>query len=202
MERTPAVTIEPEALDIPPDRIANAIRYQTAIVEVFIDILKNLSLSFQDFIFVDLGSGKGRALLLASQFPFKQIIGVELSAQLHQIACRNIHIYRDDQQQCYEIRSVCEDASRYEIPSENIVFYLFNPFDEQVMRAVLTNIEASVPDHPRHIYVAYLKPVHRRIFDRSKYLTIGLDNDRYVIYRAQPIGTLQESLSQHVDHQS
>lgn len=114
--------IGPGALDIPDDQVAHALRYQTAIVDVFLDILNSLSISYEEFLFVDMGSGKGRALLLASQFPFKGIIGVELSANLHRIACRNIQIYRDEMQQCHKISSVWEDVANYKIPDENIVF--------------------------------------------------------------------------------
>jgi hypothetical protein len=179
--------IKPEALDIPDDKMAHANRYQTAIVEVFFDIVNSLAISYEEFLFVDLGSGKGRALLLASQFPFKGIIGVELSAYLHGIACRNIQIYRDELQQCHKIQSVCQDVTNYQIPHEKLVFYMFNPFDGQVMRAVLSNIEDSIRGYHRDIYIAYLKPVYRNAFDRAALLQIVKETERYVIYKNKPI---------------
>jgi hypothetical protein len=175
--------IKPEALDISADKVAHAIRYQTAKVEVFLDILNSFSISYEDFFFIDLGSGKGRALLLASQFPFKGIIGVELSAHLHKIACRNIEIYRDKLQQCHRIQSICEDVTNYTIPHEKIVFYLFNPFDEQVMDKLLSNIGDSLHRYHRDIYIAYLKPVHREVFDYASILQIVKQSERYVIYK-------------------
>jgi SAM-dependent methyltransferase len=178
-------TIEPASMDIPRGSVAHAKRYQTAIVEVFMEILKGLSVQSQNFVFIDLGSGKGRALMLASQFPFKEIIGVELSAELHAIASRNIQIYRNQEQVACEIRSVCADASRFEIPLEPIVFYLFNPFDEQVMTAVLANIESSLRTRHRDVYIAYLKPVCRKTFDESRFFHIERDTDRYVIYKSR-----------------
>src|SRR5947208_15284999 len=39
-----------------------------------------------DFTFIDLGSGKGRTLLMASDYPFRRILGVELLAGLDQLA--------------------------------------------------------------------------------------------------------------------
>jgi hypothetical protein len=180
--------IEPWALDIPADMVAHAVRYQTGIVEVFLDILNSLSISYEEFLFIDLGSGKGRALLLASHFPFKGIIGVELSANLHRIAGRNIQIYRDELQQCHKIQSVCANAVNYEIPYEKIVFYLFNPFDEYVMCAALSNIEDSIHRYPRDIYIAYLKPVYRDVFDRAAFLQIAKETARYVIYKNKPLG--------------
>lgn len=179
--------IKPRSLDIPDEMVLHAIRYQTAIVEVFLDILTSLSISYEDYLFVDLGSGKGRALLLASQFPFKGVIGVELSANLHRIACQNIQVYRDELQQCHKVQSVCEDAGNYEIPDENIVFYLYNPFDEHVMRVVLSNIQGSIRRYPRDIYLAYLKPVYRDVFERAGFLQIVKETERYVIYKNKPL---------------
>jgi hypothetical protein len=66
------------------------------------------------------------------------------------------------------------------------VFYLFNPFDEQVMAPVLANIEASLRMLPRDVYVAYLKPVCRKSFDESEFFQIERDTDRYVIYKSRP----------------
>lgn len=179
--------IKPGALDIPDGMAAHAVQYQTAIVEVFLDILNSLPISYEEFLFIDLGSGKGRALLLASQFPFKRIIGVELSENLHMIACRNIQIYRDEGQYCHNIQSICEDVAKYEIPYEKTVFYLFNPFDEYVMRAALLNIEYSISKYPRDIYICYLKPVYRHVFDRAPFLKIEIETERYVIYKNMPL---------------
>lgn len=178
--------IKPGALDIPDEKVAHANRYQTAVVEVFLDVLNSLLISHEEFLFVDLCSGKGRALLLASQFPFKGIIGIELSANLHRIACRNIQIYRDELQQCHKIQCVCEDAANHEIPYEKIVFYFFNPFDKQVMSTVLSNIEDSIHRYHRDIYIAYLKPVHRDVFDQATSFQVVKETARYVIYQNKP----------------
>jgi SAM-dependent methyltransferase len=172
-----------EALAIPKERMIHAVRYQTAIVEVFCELLNSLPIPHEEFLFIDLGSGKGRALLLASKFPFKGIIGVELSEDLHRTACRNIRFYRNETQRCFTIESVCKDVVDYKIPDENIAFYLFNPFDAHVMEPVLRKIEGSLKNSQREIYIAYLKPVYRVLFDRSKFFHIEKDAGRYVIYK-------------------
>ncbi len=43
---------------------------------------------------IDIGSGKGRVLLIASEFGFKKAIGVEISKVLHDISEKNIKIYK------------------------------------------------------------------------------------------------------------
>lgn len=176
--------IRPGALDISEDNALHAVRYETAKSEVYLDILNSLTISYPEFLFVDMGCGKGRALLLASQFPFKEIIGIELSKNLHKIACRNIQIYREKLQQCHKIQSVCENAANYKIPDEKIVFYLFNPFDEHVMRSVLLNIERSLYIYPREIYIAYLRPVYRNVFDQVSFLEIVKETEKYLIYKS------------------
>jgi SAM-dependent methyltransferase len=177
--------IEPGALDLPPDRVDDAVRYQTAIVEVFTGLLNELDIVWEDYVFIDLGSGKGRALLLASRLPFKEIIGVELSATLHRVACRNIQVFRDERQRCHRIRSVCQDAASFEFPSENAVIYLFNPFGESVIREVLSRIEDSLRRFPRTLYILYLKPVHRHVFDELRCFQVLKTTERYVIYESR-----------------
>lgn len=186
-------TIEPWALDIPANMVAHAVRYQTAKVDVFMEILNSLTISYEEFVFVDIGSGKGRALLMASRFPFKEIVGVELSDSLHRIASNNIQIYCDESQRCHRIQSVCKNAIGYEIPREHLVLYLFNPFDEQIMRAVLSNIEKSFDRNPNNLYILYLKPLYRHLFDQSKFLRIIKETDKYAIYERSPAEFFWES---------
>jgi hypothetical protein len=178
--------VEIPDLDLPDDRLSHASRYQTAIVEVFNEILGALNIPHEEFVFVDLGSGKGRALLLASRHPFKEIVGVELSPTLHHTASHNIMVYRDELQLCHNIKTICADAAEFGVPEGKVVFYLFNPFDEVVMRSVLSNIERAFLQSRREMYIAYLKPAHRRVFDQSKLLRVFHQTDRFVIYVTRP----------------
>ena len=174
------------ALDIPYDKAVHAKHYQAVgFIEDFINILNNLNIQFEEFIFIDLGSGKGRALLLASHFPFNEIIGIELSQKLHDIACNNIKIYINETQKCHRILSVCEDAACYKIPLEHTVFYFYNPFDEHIMKAVLSNIEDSIRKYPREIYIIYHNPVYREVFDVATFLKIYVATERHIIYKCK-----------------
>ena len=80
-----------------------------------------LPISFEDFTFVDFGSGKGRALLLASEYPFKRIIGLEFSRELHDAACANVSRYRSATQKCRAIEPKLADFVGYALPSEPTV---------------------------------------------------------------------------------
>src|SRR5262245_41760695 len=59
----------------------------------FADLLRPLIRSFKDFVFVDLGSGKGRAVMLASRLPFREVMGFEFSQNLHKTAVKNIRLW-------------------------------------------------------------------------------------------------------------
>jgi SAM-dependent methyltransferase len=175
--------VELGSLDIPDQRLRHAVRYQTAIVDVFLAMLDALPIEHKDFAFIDLGAGKGRALLLASRFPFSNVIGVELSPTLHEIARRNIALYGGDSPRCHQVRSVCADAASFELPLENLVIYLFNPFDEVVMSEVAANVSASLKKKPRQIYILYLKPDHRGVWEKLTSLTTFRETADYIIYR-------------------
>src|SRR5450755_4425702 len=69
--------------------------YQPTEPALFREMLGSLNLDFREFTFIDIGSGKGRALLMAAEFPFHRILGIELLPELHRIAQENINNYRN-----------------------------------------------------------------------------------------------------------
>ena len=136
------------------------------------EIFRELPVSFENFIFLDLGSGKGRTLLVASEFPFRRIIGVEFSPELHSIAKKNIRAYRSTTQKCSVIESYCCDATLYRMPSENTVLFLYNPFKSPIVSQVLTNLRESLRSHPRQVYLVYHNPVCHELIVRSGLLEV------------------------------
>jgi SAM-dependent methyltransferase len=122
---------------------------------------------FADFTFLDLGSGKGRTLLMAADYPFRRIVGVELLPSLHAIAKQNVAEYKSESQQCFALESICADATDFIFPAEPTLLYLFNPFPEAVLRRVLTNLEQSVRANPRPVYVLYHNPLLERVLSES-----------------------------------
>jgi SAM-dependent methyltransferase len=109
--------------------------------------------------FVDFGSGKGRALLLAAEHGFGRVVGVELSAGLHEAARRNVAAYERATGRAAPIELVHDDALAFEIPApEPCVLYLYNPFPEPVTRRLLDRIAASRARSPRAMYLVYMAP--------------------------------------------
>jgi SAM-dependent methyltransferase len=129
---------------------AHAGRYQPSSVEEFELLMSKLDVDHEEFVFVDYGSGKGRVLMLAAELPFKQIVGVEFSPPLHEIARQNVATLG---RHAARVETLVMDAAEYEPPLEPLVLYFFNPFDAPVMRRVLARVRASLERRPRPVYV-------------------------------------------------
>ena len=114
-------------------------------------IIAGLDVHIKKTVFVDYGSGAGRAVLLASEFPFRGVIGIELSADLHARAQANLAAFDRTSRGLAPVRLVCADATTWEPPLEPLVLYFYNPFGVAVMRSVLAKIEASLARAPRPI---------------------------------------------------
>jgi SAM-dependent methyltransferase len=150
-------------------------------------ILKLLRLDHQRFTFVDIGCGKGKALLLAAEWPFGQVVGVEISSELLRVAENNVQTCRGLIRACKDIRLVCEDAAAFSIPSETAVVCFFNnPFEEPLMRTVLENIGKSVAAFPRDVWVIYKHPSFRAMADALPFLSLVRESPWYCLYRVLP----------------
>lgn len=121
-------------------------------------ILQSLGRTFEDYTFVDFGSGKGRALLLASEFPFRRIIGLEFSGELHQIAERNILQYQSTSQKGHNVESRNEDFVDFLLPKEPLILYFFDPCKLPVLSKVMAHVCESLVVDPRPLYLIYVAP--------------------------------------------
>jgi SAM-dependent methyltransferase len=137
---------------------------------------------FHDFVFVDLGSGKGRTLLMASDYPFRRIVGVELLPALHQAADENLRNYKSESQKCFALESICADATEFPFPDEPTVLYLFNPFPEAGLRRMIAHLEQSLRAHPRAVYVLYHNPLLDQVLSESSALKKVGGTHQYAIY--------------------
>ena len=85
-------------------------------------ILAALETDLSDFVFIDIGSGKGRAMLIAAEFPFRRVLGIEFARELISVAVRNVGRYRNRRQRCRTIVPICVDAENFTIPDQACVF--------------------------------------------------------------------------------
>lgn len=108
-----------------------------------------------EWTLVDLGSGKGRVVLVAAERGFRRVIGVEFAQELHEIAEKNIEHYRGARS-ATSVRLLCLDAAEFGIPSGKVAFFLFSPFGPDVLKEVLDNIERSWFADPREMCIVYV----------------------------------------------
>jgi len=118
--------------------------------------------------FLDVGSGKGRMLMLAAEHGFTRVVGVDFSPSLCKIARRNLEhfVQRTDRSLSWEI--VHADAAGYRCEDDTSVVYMYNPFDAVVMAGFLDGVEASLVAAPRPMWIVYHNAVcHALIVSRG-----------------------------------
>lgn len=166
--------------------LTEANRYEGSDEGFFNVILSTLPINHKGFTFVDFGSGKGKAILLASEYPFKKVIGVEFSPRLHGIAEENIRKYKSASQKCRDISSVCMDAAKFPIPDVPAVLYFYSPFRGELLASACNNIEGSLRKNPRELYVIATGPEYglRQFLDHSNAFTRIVSSEWYNIYRS------------------
>ena len=156
--------------------------YQPTEPSAFRKMLAAVGIDYREFTFLDLGSGKGRTLLMASEFPFRRIIGVELLPELHEIALKNVAAFSSPEQQCKSIESVCCDARDYEFPPEPLLLYFFNPLPEAALQVVIGNLRRSLEQTPRALRVLYHNPQREEVLRDSGFLNKVDGKFKYSIY--------------------
>ncbi|MEU0571012.1 hypothetical protein ABZ297_37245 [Nonomuraea sp. NPDC005983] len=108
-------------------------------------------------VFIDFGSGMGRAIVQAASYPFRRVIGVELSEQLTEIARQNVVAMRV-RRRCGEIELVASDVLEYDIPDDVTVAFFNNPFRGQIFSNVIDRLLVSVDRNPRRVRMVYGNP--------------------------------------------
>ncbi len=125
-----------------------------------------------DYTFLDIGSGKGRAVMIASELPFRSVIGVELNAEMARIARENLHLWNSEHQAdptagaVAPIRIANDDALVLELPATPTLVFLFHPFEAPVLKAFLRRIEAAFASRPGTLDILYVNAEHGPTLNR------------------------------------
>lgn len=120
--------------------------------------------AFEEFTFIDIGAGMGRAVLLAAEMPFRSVAGVELHPTLAQIARRNLAIWRQAGRARTSTRTVCGDAAEFRFPPGPCLAFLFNPFGATVMRRLLRHMASSFATSPLQLDLLYVNNEQESVF--------------------------------------
>lgn len=174
-------------LDIDHEHKSAGMPYEPTPPGPFRRLIKLVDLP-RDGVFVDVGCGKGRVLLLAAEHGFKRVVGVEFSPELCEVARSNAAIFMKRAKRVAQIEVVETDAVAYEIREEEDVFFMFNTFDVEVMVKFLANLAQSLGKHPRKLWLIYHNPTCADlveglgIFQRVGEYTLTLFGDPFVVY--------------------
>ena len=180
------------AADFPESEIpenathGDAVHYMPIPVTVFDGVMKDLGgISPADCTFIDLGCGKGAALVLALDRGFGSVIGVELNSRLVPLAEENLAAFTRRTADGSGSRTVIEgDVVSFRFPEAPLVVFLLVPFGAETL-AVLTNLERALRDHPRDVFIAYASPVHGdRIDDSPLFRRLPTRSPRWSVWRA------------------
>lgn len=144
--------VKREDLDISERSKEHSEEYKPTRIRHFRLLIKDLKLP-DDSVFVDMGSGKGRIILIASLLKFKQVIGVEISSQLCQVARNNVAMFEKKLKRPLHIEIVNEDVLQYSIKADENVFYFYKPFDNFVMENIIQRVLKSVIQNPRKVWL-------------------------------------------------
>jgi cyclopropane fatty-acyl-phospholipid synthase-like methyltransferase len=142
-------------LDVTSANLEHAVRYEPSSVSEFDLLMGKLEIDHKDFTFVDYGSGKGRVLMLAADYPFRRIVGIEFAESLHSVAQENIASLGPD---AARVEALLGDATEFEPPPDPLVLYFFHPFGAPALRQVLAKVLDSLDRHPRPAYIVLTGP--------------------------------------------
>jgi hypothetical protein len=169
------------------DRPANATDYLPVRPQILLRALSSLAMAidYTKYVFIDVGSGKGRGVLLASRFPFQKLIGVEITKELHEKARKNSKVWHVDDAR--RIDFTCRDIVDFEFPDQPLVLFLFHPFGPDIMRVMLDRIRNSTEKCMREVIMIYVNPEHESVigscFPKAARMSSFAGKYHYVTYR-------------------
>jgi SAM-dependent methyltransferase len=148
--------------------VVRTLFYHPTVRPSIIRLALNTLPALPECTFIDLGCGKGRPLLVASEYPFRSVIGVELSPSLVLDARKNAATLSQQFSRRAPIKVEQHDAGQFPLPAGNTVIFLYNPFGQEVVARIVSRIEDALATGGGTKFVIYYNPVYGRSFDGSR----------------------------------
>jgi SAM-dependent methyltransferase len=166
---------------------------------ILLGALSSLRVDYAKYAFIDVGSGKGRGVFLASRFPFQKLIGVEISQALYEKARKNAEVWNVDDAQ--RIDFVRKDIRDFDFPYYPLVLFLFHPFGPDMMRLMLDRIRRSTEMCMREVIMIYVNPEHESViqssFPKAELISSFSGSYRHLIYRLSQAPLSSQPLPEH-----
>lgn len=152
-------------------RHGDAFKYTGASPAVFEALVANLPARPSSLTFVDVGCGRGKTFVLAAETGFARLVGVELDPELAAAARRNLA--------GRGVRAEIEegDAADFSFPDEPLFVFLFNPFGEVTLRAVLEELRHSHTGKQRPVFLGYQNPIYRQLVVAAGFVPVADGKD-------------------------
>jgi CelD/BcsL family acetyltransferase involved in cellulose biosynthesis/SAM-dependent methyltransferase len=174
--------------DIDAKLARHAVHYEATPISKFERAMRIVGGRAAGFTFVDLGSGKGRVLLLAARLSFRRVIGVEISPRLHAAARANVAAFQARHRDLASIECVCADASAYDLPDGDLLVFLYNPFDAALLARARDRMLAACARAARRLCVVYINPLHHASFEGDQFTCEHHDSSLAVYWHRAPDG--------------
>lgn len=195
---TAAIVEVAEMSDVVSENLANGIRYEPTRAQPLMAILRSLNLP-GDAALIDIGCGKGRAMIVALEAGITRVDGIDYSQNLCAIAMQNLQRYREVTGREFDCNIETCDATDAVITPEHTVLFMFNPFAATVMEKVLDRVDVSLGLAPRDFWLIYHHPLWRaNIARRPRYecvLEKTVGGCEFVVYRTRRQGAGTASAS-------
>jgi SAM-dependent methyltransferase len=124
-------------------------------------------LKVEDYSFFDLGCGKGRVVLMASDIPFRSVTGIELNPKLTAIARENLSIWMRTQRACQSTQVLTGDATAPELPDGPVLLYLFNSFNAHLVKLLVDQLLEQAPERSWPVDILYTHALHPACFEQT-----------------------------------
>lgn len=147
--------------------------------------IDQLGIDYSRYAFIDYGAGKGKAMFVAADYPFRRIVGVEYAPHLHAITRRNCENFQSTMQRCFSLETFCGDALTYELPAGPVVCFMCNPFDEATLERVFEAWRERCAAGERDIRILYLNMRNVRevesVLAAQTWLEVEARDTRFVV---------------------
>lgn len=150
---------------------SHATIYMPVSYSVLEDVFKLVNIAAANH-FVDIGCGKGRVMCVAGCRGANKVTGIDFSEDLCRDAANNLSIIKEKNPLVsFEVINIT--AKNFNIPEDADCIFMFNPFDNVVMKIVIQNIKKSFDKNPRPVKVIYVNPVHKNLFINEGFTETG-----------------------------
>jgi SAM-dependent methyltransferase len=165
-------------------KLHNATGYGPVNAWAFRRLLNDLNLPKSSH-FADLGCGMGRACLLAAEYGFEKVTGVELAPELCTIARENVAKWRKHQYQMPPVEILEMDVLDFGERADADIFFMFRPFSLDFLLTVLRTLVKRAGSKKRKIVIIYCD----RLPSRESYANaLSMDTKLAMIHNYTMLG--------------